>query len=219
MIFKNAPGGIKRGILILVIVFSLVLSVVFMISPVQAQEDEDPVTVEIDTEYTGSVESDSERIRVTVEFSPDDNEMVDILLNTAGTENSFADYETRERSISSPGQTEPDISYEGSGTWSVDFMQPDDEISVQFDVYPRSINVEELDVADIDLIYTMQGQELSISETATADLSGSAYFQWQEGGDDDDDNDGWDLLSMVVGFIAAVFLFVVSYAVWWYALV
>jgi hypothetical protein len=136
------------------------------------------VTLNASTQYAGT-DGDSQVISSQVQFSPNDARITDVTIQIRETDQGFVDLDSFERSVS-PGGADINITYVGDGHFTVDEIEPNEEITVRFDAYPRRIKEESLDVATVEVAYVQQGQSLSASRTISADLSNSSWFRLQQ---------------------------------------
>jgi len=150
----------------------LLLVIVAVAQPVIAA-----ATLTTETEY-GGLESDSQAVTTTVTLSPDGSRMVNVDVRIQPAANSFVDYNSFERSIN-PGTSDAEVEYLGDGRYQINELEPNEEITITFNAYPRTIKTGNLSVATVNVAYTQNGQNLTTSSTATADMSNSSYFAYQ----------------------------------------
>lgn len=136
------------------------------------------VTLDVSAQYDGA-DGDSQVIDSQVQLSPNDAKITDVTIQISETDQGFVDFDSFERSVN-PGGADINITYIGSGRFTVEEVTPNEEITITFDAYPRTIKQEQLDVATVEVEYVQQGQSLSDSQVVTAELSNSSWFRLQQ---------------------------------------
>jgi len=178
---------------LLIVFFVVGLSVVA--APVAAT-----VSITTSSEYLGGEEGNSQAVELEYTFSPDETEMTDVRIEVDPTDRSFIDYNSFSRTIN-PGDADVSIETVEQGTFEISNVQPNQEITISFDAYPRTIQQRQLDVAAVEISYVQQGQSLSNTTKITADLSDSAWFQLQDAQNGDG---GGSLLSILLVLIVGL---------------
>lgn len=124
------------------------------------------ITMEAETSYDGT-EGDQQPVEVSVTLTP---EVVheDVEISLSETTNALIDRET----VSSP---QPGIEQTGALEFRVDRLEPGEEVTINFDVYPKALQESELSVARV----TWQSEQVPepTVETVTADMSNSPLLQ------------------------------------------
>lgn len=133
-----------------------------------AQSD---VRIDTSADYDGS-EADPPATQVSVVVEPTSGSVTNFTITLQGTSQSFVAFETFDLSTSPAGIS---VERQGDGQFFVEELNAGEQVEIVFDVYPRSIAAEELEVATV----TIEGQNLQQSETVRADLSGSSYHEVQ----------------------------------------
>lgn len=172
----------RMGIVFLssVVIFAVVGSL--FVGPAVGQSD-----IQIDGEavYDGS-EADPPATAVTVTITASTS-VTNITVLVDDTRNSFAAFETTDLSTS---PAEVGVEARGDGEFFVEELNQGEEIEIVLDVYPRSIAVDELDVA----VVTVEGPNLQAEQTITADLSETSYNQLQS-------QQNWRLIAIGLGIL------------------
>jgi hypothetical protein len=133
-----------------------------------AQSD---VQIDTNADYDGS-EADPPATQVSVVVEPTSGSVTNFTITLQGTSQSFVAFETFDLSTSPAGIS---VNRRGDGQFFVEELSAGERVEIVFDVYPRSIAADELEVATV----TVEGQNLQQSETVRADLSGSSYHEVQ----------------------------------------
>lgn len=187
----------------------VVLSVVVLLSvaafPLLAAGE---VSLNLDTAYSGGDENADQAVDVTVTLSPEGSKISDVRLQFQETQSAFIDYSTFTKKVE-PADSDVTVqSTNQQGVFHVNELNPGETITITFEAYPRNIKQTSLDVATVEMTYVQNGQELSASQTATADLSSSPWFKYKEaqGGADNPFRLG---IAIVIGvLLGAVIAFV-----------
>lgn len=133
-----------------------------------AQSD---VRIDTSADYDGS-DADPPATQVSVVVEPTSGSVTNFTITLQGTPQSFVAFETFDLSTSPAGIN---VERRGDGQFFVEELSSSERVEIVFDVYPRSIAADELEVATV----TVEGQNLQQSETVRADLSGSSYHEVQ----------------------------------------
>jgi len=128
--------------------------------------------------YSGT-EQDTQAIEVEISLSPDGSRITDATLQVTSTSQTFIDFESFETTLR-PGDAEINLTYQGSGEFTIGELQPNEEVTIRFNAYPQTIKQQTLDTVSVDLSYIQNGQKLSTSNTVSTDLSSSPWFTLQE---------------------------------------
>ncbi|MFB6186098.1 MAG: hypothetical protein ABEI86_04420 [Halobacteriaceae archaeon] len=141
------------------------------------------VTAEISTntqtEYNGENASSNQAITVTHTFSPEGSKISDVIVNFQSTQGSFLEGGSFSYTIE-PGDADVNVTSVGKGEFRIQELDPSEEITFTFKVYPKTIKKQSLNVAEAKVNYVQNGQQLSTSETISADLSTSPWFKYKE---------------------------------------
>lgn len=122
----------------------------------------------------------------------------------------FVDYSSFETTLK-PGNADINVTYVGRGTFRVEELEPNEQVVITFEAYPREIKTRSLDVASVSLSYVQNGQELSTDQPVTADLSSSSWFAYRQA---QDRARNWRLMGFAGGGV--VVLGLVAGAVVWF---
>lgn len=133
-----------------------------------AQSD---IRIETSADYGGS-DADPPATQVTVVVEATSSSVTNFTITLQGTSQSFVAYDTFDLSTSPAGIS---IERQGQGKFFVEELGAGEQVEIVFDVYPRSIAAEELEVATV----TVEGPNLQQSQTIEADLSDTSYHQVQ----------------------------------------
>lgn len=129
--------------------------------------------------YEGVDNEEDQAITVETTISPDGAEMVDTRLSFTGTDQTFLEADSFDRSIS-PGDADINVTSVGDGQFEVNRIGPDEEVTFTYEVYPKTISEESIDASRVVIEYTQSGQELRDSQTFSADLTNSSWFKLNE---------------------------------------
>jgi hypothetical protein len=163
------------------------------------------VSLDVQTEYGGTA-ADTQAVETTLTLSPTGSTITDAELDVSETDRGFVDFDSFEITTN-PGTAEVNVTYVGDGQFAIPELRTNEEVTITFTVYPRTIKTESLDVARVDISYVQNGQDLQESQDVTADLSSSSHFALQN-------ERNWRLYTFVaaglfvVAALAAGFLFV-----------
>lgn len=150
------------------------------------------MTVTTDSNYVGDEENEPQAVEIEYAISPDDNAATDVRVVVRNTGSSFIDHDSYDRSVS-PGDADISINSVGEGVFEIGRIEPDERVTFSFDAYPREVKTNSLEVATISVEYVQEGQNLSNSETVSADLSGFPP--------DDDSGGGAGAIAFVFGVL------------------
>lgn len=172
------------------------------------------VQLSVSSDY-GGVDADSEAVEITIELSPKEESITDVVVDISGTDQGFVDYDSFDRSVS-PGNADVDVTYRNGGEFHIDELNPDESVTITYEAYPRTINEEELDVSVIGISYVQLGQELDQREVVTADLSNSAWHELQDREGSEESVTRWATIGKGLAGANAVIL--VAGLLYWYFL-
>lgn len=153
------------GLIIFLVVASTVASAAF--------------TSNVETAYEGGEESQNQAIEVTYTISPDGDTINDLTIDFDSTASAFIQSNSFSITVT-PGGADANVESRPGDTFYIDELESNEEITFVFEVYPKTIKQEQLDVVTVRTEYVQNGQELSNSETAAANLSASPWFSLQE---------------------------------------
>jgi hypothetical protein len=162
------------------------------------------VSLDVETEYGGTA-ADTQAVETTLTLSPTGSTITDAELDVSETDRGFVDFDSFEVTTN-PGTAEVNVTYAGDGRFVIPELRTNEEVTITFTAYPRTIKTESLDVARVEASYVQNGQNLQESQDVTADLSSSSHFVLQNERD-------WRLYTLVaaalfvVAAVAAGFLF------------
>lgn len=155
-------------------VFMLVLVFVLVMSGTAAAA----VSISGNATYSG-LETTEQQITVSSTVSPDSATATDVTIEISGTQRTFLDTDSFQTTIK-PGNANVNVVYGGDGQFNIDELGTDESVTIQFVVYPRTIQEESIDAARVDVSYIQNGQELSDTREFSVSLSNSSYFQYQQ---------------------------------------
>jgi flagellar basal body-associated protein FliL len=181
----------RRSLSIIVL---LVVGLSLVAAPVAAT-----ISITASSEYLGGEDGNPNAIEIEYTFSPDGTEATNIRVEFVPTDSSFIEYNSFSR-IVNPGDADVSIENTDQGTYNIDSVESNQEITFRFRAYPKTIQEQQLDAAVVQIDYVQQGQSLSETTPITADLSNSAWFQLQnvQGGN------GGSLLLILIVLIVGV---------------
>jgi len=136
------------------------------------------IITDTQTTYNGGTENNDQAVNVTYTISPEGSEITDVRLEFLSTSQSFIESESFSYTIT-PGSSGANVASEGNGVFTIDSLGPNEEVRFTFKSYPKTIKQESFTVATIDVEYVQNGQELSKTTQATADISSSPWFKYQ----------------------------------------
>lgn len=131
-----------------------------------------------DTSYSGGQSSADQAIQVTYSLSPEGGTINNMTIGFDATSNTFLQSDSFSITVS-PGSADADVESMGNDRFFIDELDTDEEITFVFEVYPKTIKNEEIEAVTVRTEYIQNGQELSNSETVSANLSSSPWFQLQ----------------------------------------
>lgn len=148
-----------------------------------------------DASYSGP-ETASQEITVSSTVSPDSATITDVTVQISGTQQTFLDTESFQTTIE-PGNSNVNVGYDGEGQFNIAELKTDESVRFQFVVYPRTIQQESIDAAQVDVFYVQNGQELSNSSEFSVSMTNSSYFEAQRLSDQQGQSDLIDRLGRV----------------------
>lgn len=132
------------------------------------------VDIRTETTYEG-VEGSSQAVLVEASFSTSER-ISGLELQFSETDNAFIDYED---SFNITTSTNVNAERTSQDTFTVEELTPGDTVTVSFRAYPRTLDQQELQVAQIDLS-AENPRTLDESSTVAADMSSSPVFAYQD---------------------------------------
>lgn len=129
--------------------------------------------------YDGSNSDADQAIEVSYTISPDGSSINNMSVNFDRTGQSFIDSGSFSFTVS-PGGADIDIQSRTGNAFFIPELNPNEEVTFTFTVYPRIIKQEQIDAVSVRMDYIQNGQELTDSEIVTADTSSSPWFELQE---------------------------------------
>lgn len=197
--------------------FMFVGTLLLLVAMTTAQPVAAAANVTTSTEYSG-LDGESQAVTTTVTLSPKDAKMVSVDIYIQPAQKSFVEYDSLKRSIN-PGTSDANVKYLGDGHYRIDELETNEKVTITFNAYPKTIKQQSLDIAQTRVEYTQNGQNLSKSVTATADLSSSSYFAYQRCQDQiaelkgkANTQDLWGLVGK--GLVGLLILGALLYGVW-----
>lgn len=136
------------------------------------------ITLDTSATYDG-LEGDSQAISNELVLSPDDSRMTDVTVDVDETNAAFIAFDSFQQTIE-PGSANINVTYLGDGRFSIDELDPNEEVTIRFKSYPRTLQTQDLATATVHVSYVQNGQDLSESNTITADMSSSPWFAYQD---------------------------------------
>ncbi|MFC4248731.1 hypothetical protein ACFOZ7_17660 [Natribaculum luteum] len=130
---------------------------------------EDPgAPFEVETERDPDPASNLVTVRVTIE--PDDASLVDLRIAMERQPESLLVPNSYTTTIS-PSNNAVEVDHAGGNEFTVDELQPGERVVIEFQTVTTVSETESVDVADIDVGYTRNGQRLSTEFVATGDTT------------------------------------------------
>lgn len=136
------------------------------------------VTTSSSTTYNGSEAGTDQAIEVRYTVSPDQSTVNNMTVNFDGTEQTFIEPNSFSFTVN-PGEANINVQSRSGNRFFLREMEPDEEVTFVFEVYPKTIKEEQVDAVNVRMDYIQNGQELTDSETVTADASSSPWFSLQ----------------------------------------
>ena len=136
------------------------------------------VTTSNDTVYNGTQADADQAIEVTYTVSPEGSTINNMTVAFAGTDRTLIEPNSFSFTVS-PGGADINVESRPGNTFFVREIEPDEEVTFVFETYPKTIKQEQLDAVNVRMEYIQNGQELTDSETVTANMSTSPWFALQ----------------------------------------
>jgi hypothetical protein len=136
------------------------------------------VNISGDATYSG-FNTSTQQINVSSTVSPDSVLVTDVEIQISGTQRTFLDTESFQTTIN-PGNSNVNVVYEGDGQFNIDELSPDESVTIEFVVYPRTIQEESIKAAQVDVSFVQNGQELTDRKPIDVSLTDSAFFKYQQ---------------------------------------
>ncbi|GAA1320063.1 hypothetical protein GCM10009647_052210 [Streptomyces sanglieri] len=172
---------------------SLTVPLTILVILIVATSSAVAVSTTHETTYHGDTEEADQAIETTYTLSPDENEITDVQVNFQHTDDAFVDYDSFSTTTSAGADIE--IEYEGNGIFTIDEIQPNEEVEFEFEAYPQDIKDEEIASTAIQINYVQLGQELTETEQISADISSSPWFMYQS---ERSESEFWDRMESLV---------------------
>ena len=155
---------------------SIVLLVLMLaVSPVVVSAAYSTTT---DTSYSGGESSADQAIEVTYTLSPEGGTINNMTISFDATSKTFIQSDSFSITVS-PGGADADVESRGNHEFFIDELERGEEVTFVFQVYPKTIKSEEIEAVTARTEYIQNGQDLSDSETVSANMSSSPWFQLQ----------------------------------------
>jgi hypothetical protein len=151
----------------------VVILVVFSSATVTAA-----VTASGDTSYNGTHPDSDQAIDVTYTVSPEGSTINNMTVNFDSTTQTFIQSDSFSFTVS-PGRADVNIESRQGSRFFIQEIEPNEEVTFVFKTYPKTIKQEEIDAASVQIDYIQNGQSLSDSDTVTANMSSSSWFELQ----------------------------------------
>lgn len=163
----------KRRFSRLLPLLGVVILVVFSSAIVTAA-----VTTTSDTSYNGTQSDSDQAIEITYTVSPEGGTINNMTVNFDSTSQTFIQSNSFSFTVS-PGGADINVESRQGYRFFIQEIEPNEEVTFVFEVYPKTIKQEEIDAASVQMDYIQNGQDLSDSETVTANMSSSPWFELQ----------------------------------------
>ncbi|MBB6647354.1 hypothetical protein [Halobellus ruber] len=157
--------------------FAVVLAAVLCLCSAPAVVSAE-VSTSVQTSYDGTQPDADQAVQVTYTISPEGDTVNNLTVDLDSTSGSFIESRSSSYTIS-PGGAGVSVEGRPGDRYFIRELNPSEEVTITFQVYPKQIKREELDVAVVSADYIQNGQQLSRSDTVTADLSASPWFALQ----------------------------------------
>jgi hypothetical protein len=157
--------------------FAVVLAAVLCLCSAPAVVSAE-VSTSIQTSYDGTQPDADQAVQITYTISPEGDTVNNLTVDLDSTSGSFIESRSSSYTIS-PGGAEVSAEGRPGDRYFIRELDPSEEVTITFQVYPKQLKREELDVAVVSADYIQNGQQLSRSDTVTADLSASPWFALQ----------------------------------------
>lgn len=131
------------------------------------------------TTYDGSDADADQAIEVSYTVSPDGSMINNMTVDFSRTGQSFVASDSFSFTVN-PGGADIDVQSRPGNAFFIPELGPNEEVTFTFEVYPRTIKQEETDAVSVQMDYVQNGQDLTDSETVTADTSSSPWFELQQ---------------------------------------
>jgi hypothetical protein len=136
------------------------------------------VTTNSDTSYNGTQSNSDQAIEITYTVSPEGGTINNMTMKFDSTSQTFIQSNSFSFTVS-PGGADINVESRQGNRFFIQEIEPNEEVTFVFEVYPKTIKQEEIDAASVQMDYIQNGQELSDSETVTANMSSSPWFEFQ----------------------------------------
>ncbi|WP_139203719.1 COG1361 family protein [Halorientalis persicus] len=136
------------------------------------------VTTTSDTSYNGTQSDSDQAIEITYTVSPEGGTINNMTVNFDSTSQTFIQSNSFSFTVS-PGGADINVESRQGNRFFIQEIEPNEEVTFVFEVYPKTIKQEEIDAASVQMDYIQNGQDLSDSETVTANMSSSPWFELQ----------------------------------------
>lgn len=167
------PSEMTRRLSRLLPLLGVVLLLVCSATPAAAA-----VTTENETVYNGGQADADQAIEVTYTVSPDGGTINNMTVNFDSTARSFIRGDSFSVTVN-PGEADIDVQARSGNRFFIREIEPNERVTFVFEVYPTTIKREQIGAVSVRMNYIQNGQELSDSETVTANTSSSPWFQLQ----------------------------------------
>lgn len=156
-------------------VLVVVLAILFLGSGVVSAA----VSTSVETNYNGTQSDTDQAVQVTYTLSPEGDVVNNLTIDFDSTRNSFIESNSFSYTIS-PGGAEVNVESQGNDQYFIRELESNEEIVFTFEIYPKQLKQEQLEVGTISVDYIQNGQQLSQTDTVTADLSNSPWFALED---------------------------------------
>ncbi|SDY18609.1 hypothetical protein [Halobellus clavatus] len=143
------------------------------------------VTTSNDTAYNGTQTDADQAIEVTYTVSPEGSTINNMTVAFTGTNRALLEPNSFSFAVR-PGGADINVESRPGNAFFIEEIEPDEEVTFVFQTYPKTIKQEQIDAANVRMEYIQNGQELTDSETVSADMRSSPWFELQQANEEVD---------------------------------
>jgi len=151
------------------------LGIVFLVICISAVTTA-AVDTDSDSIYNGSQEDTDQAVGITYTVSPDGDTINNMTVAFQPTQQAFIQSDSYQITVS-PGGADIDVQSQDDGTFFIPEIETGERVTFTFDIYPKTIKEEQINAVFVRLDYVQNGQDLFDTETVSADLSSSPWFE------------------------------------------
>lgn len=130
------------------------------------------------TVYQGSQPDTNQAIEITYTVSPDGGVINNMTVDFDSTQQTFIQSDSFSVTVN-PASADTNVESRTGDQFFIQELEPNEEVSFVFQVYPKTIKEQRVDAVAVRMEYIQNGQELTDSETVTANMSSSPWFELQ----------------------------------------